>query len=113
MTFTVPRSFRVFITALMCGMTLFLFGAVIAHGHRVVHAAFVTGPLFAAIVWVFLELQSNVTVDDRTIVYDRLGRPTSISLPDISDLHYSPPLTGQSMPHSNRSTPCKRRFEKR
>src|SRR5262245_66245625 len=33
MTFTVPRSFRVFITALMCGMTLFLFGAVIANGH--------------------------------------------------------------------------------
>jgi|SRR5262245_168304 len=76
----------------MCGMTLFLFGAVIANGHPVVHAALLTVPFFAAVAWVCLELQSNVTVDDRTIVYYRLGRRTSILWSEIDEFHCSPRL---------------------
>lgn|SRR5215813_4515228 len=90
MTFTVPRSFRVFVTLLACGVPTFLFCALITHGHPVAHAALLAAPFVIAFVWLRLDLQSKVTVDDQKIVYDRLGRCISIPWSEVDELHYSP-----------------------
>src|SRR5262249_60398264 len=90
MTFTVPRSFRVFVTLLACGVPTFLFCALITHGHPVAHAALLAAPFVIAFVWLRLDLQSKVAVDDQKIVYDRLGRCISIPWSEGDELHYPP-----------------------
>jgi hypothetical protein len=73
-------------------MPPFLFGALIANGQSVVHAALFAVPFAIGLVWLYLEVQSTVTVDDQKIVYHRIGRRISIPWSEVDEFHYSPRL---------------------